>query len=152
MNPNLLPPSTRVVLRACCHPGRLYAVQGIYAPASGSAAGSGTRQVRRRRGPLRNTGNRLYLDGKYGEALVWCFAEKETNRLATGYGNRSVVYFEQGEYAFALYNIDLAKKHDYPEKLMPKLRVMELNCKHQIAAGRSKDTVPSPRMDINVDC
>ncbi|EDS27721.1 target of rapamycin [Culex quinquefasciatus] len=64
---------------------------------------------------------------------------------------RSAVYFEQGEYAFALYNIDLAKKHDYPEKLMPKLRVRELNCKQQIAAGRSKGTVPSPRMDINVD-
>ncbi|EDS29540.1 conserved hypothetical protein [Culex quinquefasciatus] len=71
---------------------------------------------------FRNTGNRLYLDGKYGEALVWynrsiCFAEKETDQLATGYGNRSVVYFEQGE--------------------------------QQIAAGRSK--VPSPRMVINVD-
>ncbi|KAL9697850.1 hypothetical protein quinque_001291 [Culex quinquefasciatus] len=100
---------------------------------------------------FRNTGNRLYLDGKYGEALVWCFAEKESDQLATGYGNRSAVYFEQSEYEFALYNIDLAKKHDYPEKLMPKLRVRELNCKQQIAAGRSKGTVPSPRMDINVD-
>ncbi|EDS26678.1 conserved hypothetical protein [Culex quinquefasciatus] len=48
---------------------------------------------------------------------------------------RSAVYFEQGDYEFALYNIDLAKKHDYPEKIMPKLR----------------GTVPSPRMDINVD-
>ncbi|XP_038121629.1 uncharacterized protein LOC6054688 [Culex quinquefasciatus] len=71
---------------------------------------------------FRNTGNRLYLDGKYGEALVWynrniCFTEKETDQLATGYGNRSAVYFEQGE--------------------------------QQIAAGRSK--VPSPRMVINVD-
>ncbi|EDS35170.1 FKBP-rapamycin associated protein [Culex quinquefasciatus] len=28
---------------------------------------------------FRNTGNRLYLDGKYGEALVWCFAEKESD-------------------------------------------------------------------------
>ncbi|EDS26200.1 conserved hypothetical protein [Culex quinquefasciatus] len=35
--------------------------------------------------------------------------------------------------------------------LAQKLRVMELNCKQQIAAGRSKGTVPSPRMDINVD-
>ncbi|KAL9702867.1 hypothetical protein quinque_006385 [Culex quinquefasciatus] len=105
---------------------------------------------------FRNTGNRLYLDGKYEEALVWynrsiCFAEKGTDQLATGYGNRSAVYYEQGEYEFALYNIDLAKKHGYPEKLMPKLRVRELNCKQQIAAGRSKGTVPSPRMDINVD-
>ncbi|EDS35734.1 conserved hypothetical protein [Culex quinquefasciatus] len=73
---------------------------------------------------FRNTGNRLYLDGKYGEALG---------------------------YAFALYNIDLAMKHDYPEKLMPKLRVRELNCKQQIAPGRSKGTVQGPRMDINVD-
>ncbi|XP_052567581.1 uncharacterized protein LOC128093815 [Culex pipiens pallens] len=42
---------------------------------------------------FRNTGNRLYLDGKYEEALVWynrsiCFAEKESDQLATGYGNR----------------------------------------------------------------
>ncbi|KAL9694357.1 hypothetical protein quinque_013642 [Culex quinquefasciatus] len=57
---------------------------------------------------FRNTGNRLYLDGKYGEALVWCFAEKESDQMATGYGNRSAV-----------------------------------------RAGRG--TVPSPRMDINVD-
>ncbi|EDS45508.1 conserved hypothetical protein [Culex quinquefasciatus] len=80
---------------------------------------------------FRNTGNRLYLDGKYGEALVWCFAEKETNRLATG------IRESVGVYGLI--------------ELMPKLRVWELNCKQQIAAGRSKGTVPSPRMDINVD-
>uniref|UniRef100_A0A8D8ALQ6 (northern house mosquito) hypothetical protein n=1 Tax=Culex pipiens TaxID=7175 RepID=A0A8D8ALQ6_CULPI len=42
---------------------------------------------------FRNTGNRLYLDGKYEEALVWynrsiCFAEKGTDQLATGIGRR----------------------------------------------------------------
>ncbi|EDS29441.1 conserved hypothetical protein [Culex quinquefasciatus] len=73
---------------------------------------------------FRNTGNRLYLDGKYGEALVWCFAEKESDQMATGYGNR---------------------------KVDAELRVRELNCKQQIAAGPSKGTVPSPQMDINVD-
>ncbi|KAL9705297.1 hypothetical protein quinque_008815 [Culex quinquefasciatus] len=36
-------------------------------------------------------------------------------------------------------------------KLMPKLRVRELNCEQQIAAGRLKGTVPSPRIDINFD-
>uniref|UniRef100_A0A8D8CT03 (northern house mosquito) hypothetical protein n=1 Tax=Culex pipiens TaxID=7175 RepID=A0A8D8CT03_CULPI len=60
MSPNLLPPPTYRchrpaagdTPRAWGHPGRLYAVPGLYGPASGSAAGSGTRQVRRRRGPL----------------------------------------------------------------------------------------------------
>ncbi|XP_038107378.1 uncharacterized protein LOC119766593 [Culex quinquefasciatus] len=42
---------------------------------------------------FRNTGNRLYLDGKYEEALVWynrsiCFAEKRTDQPATGIGRR----------------------------------------------------------------
>ncbi|EDS31085.1 conserved hypothetical protein [Culex quinquefasciatus] len=36
-------------------------------------------------------------------------------------------------------------------KLMPKLRVRELNCKQQIAAGRLKGMVPSPRIVINLD-
>ncbi|XP_038121842.1 SET and MYND domain-containing protein DDB_G0273589 [Culex quinquefasciatus] len=104
----------------------------------------------------RSAGNRLYRERKLNQALVLynesiCHAEAGSDQLAMGYANRSAVYFEQGEYEFALYNIDLAKRNNYPEQLMPKLLARELNCQQQIAAGRSKPTVPHPRMNINVD-
>lgn len=105
---------------------------------------------------LRNAGNRLYLEGKYPDALARynesiCFAEVDSDQLSMGFANRSAVYYEMGEYEFALLNIALAKKHDYPEKLMPKLLAREQNCRQKMAAGQSKNTVPRARMQINVD-
>lgn len=105
---------------------------------------------------LRNAANRLYLEGKLEDALVGynesiCYAEPGTDQLGMGYANRSAVYFEQDEYEFALYNIHLAKEHNYPERLWPKLQARKDKCKQQIAKGNSRKTVPCPRMDINVD-
>uniref|UniRef100_A0A1Q3EXH6 SET domain-containing protein n=1 Tax=Culex tarsalis TaxID=7177 RepID=A0A1Q3EXH6_CULTA len=105
---------------------------------------------------LRNTANRFYRERNFEDALTCynesiCYAEPDSDQLAMGYANRSAVYYEQGEYEFALYNIDLAKRNNYPEKLMPKLLAREDSCKQQIAAGHSKGTVPCPRMDINLD-
>uniref|UniRef100_A0A8D8N503 SET and MYND domain-containing protein 4 n=1 Tax=Culex pipiens TaxID=7175 RepID=A0A8D8N503_CULPI len=105
---------------------------------------------------LRIAGNQLYRERKYDEALVCynesiCYAEPNSGQLGMGYANRSAVYYEQGEFEFALYNIDLAKRNNYPEKLMPKLLARELNCKQQIVLGQSKGTVPRPMMSINVD-
>lgn len=105
---------------------------------------------------LRNVANRFYLERKFHDALTCynesiCYAEVDSDQLGIGYANRSAVYFEMEEYEFALYNIDLARKHKYPEKLMPKLLARKLNCQQKIANGHSKGTVPCPRMDINVD-
>ncbi|EDS42273.1 conserved hypothetical protein [Culex quinquefasciatus] len=105
---------------------------------------------------LRNVGNRHFLDRKFQDALACynesiCFADPNSDQLAMGYANRSAVYYEQDEYEFALLNIDLAKKNNYPEKLMPKLLARELNCKQRIAGGRSKNATPRTRMSVNVD-
>ncbi|EDS44873.1 U5 snRNP-specific protein [Culex quinquefasciatus] len=78
---------------------------------------------------FRNTGNRLYLNGEYGEALVGGLLRARRVRVCT-------VQHRSGQKT---------------GKLMPKLRVRELNCEQQIAAGRLKGTVPSPRIDINFD-
>lgn len=51
---------------------------------------------------------------------------------------RSVIYYEEDEYEFVRANIELAKKHNYPEKLMPKLLAREENSKKTIKNGNRK--------------
>uniref|UniRef100_A0A8D8CEQ7 SET and MYND domain-containing protein 4 n=1 Tax=Culex pipiens TaxID=7175 RepID=A0A8D8CEQ7_CULPI len=105
---------------------------------------------------FRKRGNQFYLERDFDQALVFynqsiSHAEVGSEQLGIGYGNRSAVLFEQRDYELALYSIDLAKKHNYPERLMPKLLAREVNCKQRIAEGYSKGTVPKQRMGINVD-
>uniref|UniRef100_A0A1Q3F091 SET domain-containing protein n=1 Tax=Culex tarsalis TaxID=7177 RepID=A0A1Q3F091_CULTA len=104
----------------------------------------------------RQEGNRLYLTKKYEKALEKynesiCYAEAGSEQLAMGYANRSAIYYEQGEYEFALLNIRLARDHNYPEKLMEKLDTREKNCRKKIDEGLAKDNVPCPRLGINVE-
>lgn len=87
--------------------------------------------------------------GQYNRSI--CFAEPGSEQLGLGFGCRSALYFELGEYEFALYNIELAKRHNYPEKLLPKLLAREANCKERIDEGHSKGAVPVSKLDINVD-
>lgn len=83
---------------------------------------------------IRREGNQLYTRKlfeaalmKYNESI--CASPNESQDLAFGYANRSAVYYEQGFYDVALVNIALAKKHNYPEALMPKLLTREANCR-----------------------
>lgn len=110
----------------------------------------------RKAAQMRQEGNRLYLEKLFGAALEKynesiCFAETGSDQLGMGFANRSAIYFEQGEFEYALANIGLAKKHNYPEKLMPKLLAREQNCWGKLDDGQSKGTVPNPRMDMNVN-
>ncbi|KAL9698255.1 hypothetical protein quinque_001696 [Culex quinquefasciatus] len=105
---------------------------------------------------FRQEGNHFYLAKRYEKALEKynesiCYAEAGSDQLAMGYANRSAIYFEQGEFEFALLNIRLARDHNYPEKLMGKLSARENNCRKKIDEGLAKDNVPCPRMGINVE-
>lgn len=105
---------------------------------------------------LRQEGNRLYKGKRYEKALGLynesiCYAEAGSEQLGLSYANRSAVYYEQGEYEFALLNIRLAKGHNYPEKMMEKLELRERNCWQKIDEGLAKDNRPCPRMGINVE-
>uniref|UniRef100_A0A336MLV9 CSON002617 protein n=1 Tax=Culicoides sonorensis TaxID=179676 RepID=A0A336MLV9_CULSO len=89
----------------------------------------------------RNQGNQFFIKDKdYLSALSCynrsiCFAGNDSENLAIGYANRSAIYLNAGFYAFCLENIELALKHNYPDKLKPKLvqrkeeclRLMSLN-------------------------
>lgn len=106
---------------------------------------------------VRQIGNRLYLNKEYIDALEKynesiCWAEgPASEQLGIGYANRSAVYYDMGEYEFCLLNIHLAKKHNYPQRLMPKLLSRESNCKDKIAGGHSKRAKPGLKLDINVE-
>ncbi|XP_058836297.1 SET and MYND domain-containing protein DDB_G0273589-like [Topomyia yanbarensis] len=105
---------------------------------------------------VRQVGNRLYLKKDYNEALnkyneSICWAETGSEDLGIGYANRSAIYYEQEEYQYAIANIALAKKHNYPQRLLSKLLAREQNCLEKIRNGQSKFTIPPIRMPMNVD-
>ncbi|XP_039445992.1 uncharacterized protein LOC120425511 [Culex pipiens pallens] len=104
----------------------------------------------------RAVGNSMFRDGLFVNAMFAynesiCLALPGSDQLGIGYANRSAACFALGEYEMALFNIQMARKHNYPDKLMAKLLERERNCKQRIADGRSKGTVPCPRMGFNVD-
>lgn len=61
------------------------------------------------------------------------------------------VYFEEGEYEFALANIALARKHNYPDNLEGKLLAREKNCWDKLDGGQSKGTCPRMVINVNVN-
>lgn len=55
------------------------------------------------------------------------------------------------EYEMSLNNIELAKKHNYPQRLMPKLLAREINCKNKIENGHSLRTERCLKLVMNVE-
>ncbi|KAL9703385.1 hypothetical protein quinque_006903 [Culex quinquefasciatus] len=105
---------------------------------------------------VRQEGNRYYADRvldeaaeKYNESICW--AEPGSEELGIGFANRSAICYEHGDYEICLLNIALARKHNCPVKLEPKLAAREQNCRQQIAAGMSQVSVPNPRFAMNVE-
>ncbi|XP_062556683.1 SET and MYND domain-containing protein 4-like [Armigeres subalbatus] len=111
----------------------------------------------KRAADVRQAGNRLYLSKQYPEALEKynesiCWADgADSENLGIGYANRSAIYYDMGEYELSLANIVLAKKHNYPERLMPKLQTREHNCKEKIAEGQSQLAMRCPSLAMNVE-
>ncbi|XP_055372440.1 SET and MYND domain-containing protein 4 [Condylostylus longicornis] len=58
-----------------------------------------------------------------------CFAQPNSENISIGYANRSAVLFEWKRYKECLYNIELARKYNYPERLIHKLNKREANCR-----------------------
>lgn len=90
---------------------------------------------------IRNEGNSLFAKShfisateKYNRSL--CFAENGSEHVGLAYANRSACYFKLKMYNECLIDIELAKKANYPEHLMPKLEKRKDECLKAIAEGK----------------
>uniref|UniRef100_A0A182Q0I9 MYND-type domain-containing protein n=1 Tax=Anopheles farauti TaxID=69004 RepID=A0A182Q0I9_9DIPT len=101
---------------------------------------------------LREQGNAAYKQAPndpdrtlqlYNQSI--CMAEEGSKELGLGYANRSAIYFNRKQYRECLQNIDLARRHNYPEELMNKLNDREKRSK-QILEG-SSDTPAEDRAE-----
>ena len=74
----------------------------------------------------RQRGNDLFRIKNWSEAMSWynkslCFAESESENVPIMYLNRSWCFFHLQMYDEALIDLELSKKANLPENLMPKL-------------------------------
>ena len=86
-------------------------------------------------GEYRVTGNKLYAERKFYDALVaynksLCYAESNTEDIGLAFANRSAVYCECKVYDKCQSNIKLAKDNKYPEKNFEILNKREAKCKN----------------------
>lgn len=86
---------------------------------------------------LRIEGNKFYSERNFHAALLkynesLCHAKPASENVGLGYANRSAVYFEMKLYEICIKNIDLARRHQYPEKNFEILLKREEKCKECI--------------------
>lgn len=87
----------------------------------------------------RNIGNESFMNGKFLSAMnsynrSLCAAEIP-ELMSLAYGNRSAVFFELKQYDKCLRDIELAKKLNFPEHLMPKLVKRQEACLAQTGSN-----------------
>lgn len=90
---------------------------------------------------LRDKGNALFKEGRYGEALTAYteavkyapypqFGDKNDNSLALALANRSASLYALARYRLCLLDIELAIKYGYPEPNLFKLLIRKVKCLH----------------------
>lgn len=94
----------------------------------------------------RNKGNALYASNQFLAAIEMynqslCYAETDGDlyHLSVGFANRSAVFFKLKLYQECLESVRLAKEHNYPEQLLPKLQKREANCIEMINRNRKNE-------------
>ncbi|CRK87549.1 CLUMA_CG001346, isoform A [Clunio marinus] len=100
---------------------------------------------------LREIGNFQFKKGDYHEALVaynrsLCHALPDTEQFSFAFANRSAVYLKVKLFEKCLQNIELARKHGYPEEKQSKLNEREETCKKLIETF--KDEIVETRKDF----
>ncbi|XP_050067279.1 uncharacterized protein LOC126556110 [Anopheles maculipalpis] len=86
---------------------------------------------------LNDPGKALQL---YNQSI--CMAKEGSKDLGLGYANRSAVYFNSKQYRECLQNIALARCHNYPAEMMPKLLQREERCKQLMLKADSERLTP----------
>lgn len=69
----------------------------------------------------------------YNRSLL--FAEHNSDELSLAYANRSACFFRMQKYTHCLKDIELARDHNYPKRLMKKMDDREIKCVERLAEG-----------------
>ena len=98
---------------------------------------------------MRKKGNIHFVDLDYVGALDYynrclAFSTASSENLGLAYANRSAVYFNCGYYDECLENIELAIKHNYPERLMEKLLNRKEECEKRVNRIEGKVKIDAP--------
>lgn len=106
---------------------------------------------------LRESGNQQFKLKNWNEAMDLFneslrYATTGSECMGLAYANRSACFFQMQRYDQCLADIELAKKANYPERLMPKLRERKVKCLKLISERSWKPNElvePSLSLDAN---
>lgn len=91
---------------------------------------------------IREMGNSRFAHRAWHQAIQYyneslCFAKPDSEHISLAYANRSACFYQMMLYDKCLIDIELAKKWNYPQRLMSKLDKRHDDCKKLINAGQS---------------
>lgn len=99
---------------------------------------------------LRSEGNKFYRERRFFKALLLyneslCYAEPTSENVGLAFANRSAVYFEMKFYEKCLKNIELAKRHQYPESSCEIINKRFDKCEDSL---RGQKPINDPKSDV----
>ena len=97
----------------------------------------------------REEGNRKFQEKEYTDAAVLyskgvSHSRPNTEDISLCYANRSAALFHLGQYEACLKDIVEAGMHGYPERLQPKMMILQRNVQHLKIKIQEKETLPEP--------
>lgn len=105
----------------------------------------------------RKQGNGLFATGEYHAAVgvynhTLAYTENGTEDLGFCYANRSACFLKLKEYKLCLADVELAKKNNYPARLMPKLEKRKTECLRLLAIhGDVNAQRAEPKLSFEAD-
>lgn len=85
----------------------------------------------------------------YNQSLL--FAKDNSENLSLAYANRSACFFHMANYNHCLKDIELAREHNYPKRLMQKLDEREADCIKHLNEENGNQKEIEPKLSFDPD-
>lgn len=106
---------------------------------------------------LRVAGNNKFKVNNWRSAMEYynrslLFAVTDSENLSLTYANRSACFFHMQKYNHCLKDIELAREHNYPKRLMQKLDEREIECvKYLDEKNGNSEDIEEPKLSFQAD-
>lgn len=105
---------------------------------------------------FRVAGNQEFKQKKWRSAMEYynrslLFAEDKSENMSLAYANRSACFFHMQKYNHCLKDIELAREHNYPKRLMQKLDEREVECVKQLNVKNGSPEDIEPKLSFDPD-